>query len=173
MNRVWLEIPMTELCDHIERTHHAYLKHELPQLQALLHDLCERSGTLHLQLAQVGRFFGQLRESLERHMDEEEQVLFPLCRQLEMELAGDSSVRSSIFDRLRTEFREHEVAQNLVLRIRVLTDHYTVPSGADSTLKACYQRLRCLEVDLANHIHKENGILYRNASRAQRTAAMR
>ncbi len=32
----WLDATLTELCDHIEQTHHAYLKDELPRLTEMI-----------------------------------------------------------------------------------------------------------------------------------------
>ena len=32
----WLNAPLTELCDHIEQTHHAYLREELPRLTEMV-----------------------------------------------------------------------------------------------------------------------------------------
>ena len=33
--RNWAAAPLTELCDHIEQTHHAFLRKELPRLEEL------------------------------------------------------------------------------------------------------------------------------------------
>ena len=42
--RHWADATMTELADHIEATHHAYLKEELPRLEFFLNKMARKQG---------------------------------------------------------------------------------------------------------------------------------
>ena len=79
----WLNTSLSELCDHIEQTHHAYLKDELPRLTEMVAKVVKAHGESHPELATAQEVFASLRAELEPHMFKEEQVLFPAIRQLE------------------------------------------------------------------------------------------
>ncbi|GEM_PF-6682520 len=79
----WLQRPLAELCDHIERTHHEYLKSELPRLTGLIEKVVGVHGQRHASLRDVQSQFADLRAELESHMMKEERVLFPAIRALE------------------------------------------------------------------------------------------
>src|SRR4051812_15054457 len=48
---------LTELADQIEQTHHAYLKHELPRLRALLRKVAAVHGERHPWLVDLAAIF--------------------------------------------------------------------------------------------------------------------
>src|SRR5687767_10371566 len=52
-----LEMPLADLCDDIERTHHDYLREELPRLHGLLERVANRHGESHPEMAQVLHIF--------------------------------------------------------------------------------------------------------------------
>src|SRR4051812_17341397 len=74
---------MTALADHIEQTHHRYLKSELPRLQPLIEKIVAKHVDKNAKLARLPDVFAALRSEMESHMGKEEQVLFPMIRQLE------------------------------------------------------------------------------------------
>jgi regulator of cell morphogenesis and NO signaling len=70
------------LVDHIEQTHHAYVRGSLPRLAAYLAKLVEVHGARHPELAQIASRFEALGRELLQHMFKEERVLFPYVREL-------------------------------------------------------------------------------------------
>ena len=78
----WSARPLGELADHIEQTHHAYLKAELPRLSFLAEKVARVHGDRHPELIAIRDVFEGLRAGLESHTVAEDRVLFPLCRQL-------------------------------------------------------------------------------------------
>ena len=70
------------LVDHIEATHHAYLRDALPRLVALADKVAEVHGANHPELATVADLVHELRADLEPHLLREERVLFPMIRDL-------------------------------------------------------------------------------------------
>lgn len=159
----WLSAPLAELCDHIEQTHHAYLKEELPLLTETVARVVEAHGENHPELAAVQEVYTSLRAELEPHMFKEEQVLFPAIRQLE-QYAGDATFPfGTVNNPIRMMEQEHDDAGDALSRIHTLTRDYAVPEDACNTYRAMLARLRQLERDMHQHVHKENSILFPRA----------
>lgn len=159
----WLDRPLTELCDHIEQTHHAYLKRELPRLTELIDKVVNAHGDEHRELHSVRQVFAELRGELEPHMFKEEQVLFPAIRRLDQTEVAPTFPFGTVANPIRMMEHEHADAGDALSRIRQLTDTYSVPEGACNTYHAMLDGLRELEANLHQHVHKENNILFPRA----------
>jgi regulator of cell morphogenesis and NO signaling len=169
--RNWASASLTDLCDHIEQTHHAYLKQELPRLAMLTNKVAARHGEQRPQLVEVHRVFAALKTEMDSHMMKEERILFPLCRQLDTADEMPSAHCGSIGNLIEVMVREHEHAGDALAQIRKLTDNYTCPPDACNTYRAMFDALGQLERDLHEHVHKENNILFPKALRLERLLA--
>jgi len=167
VERNWAEASLTELADHIEQTHHAYLKTELPRLQFLVNKVAARHGEARPKLVEVAHIFAALKEEMDSHMMKEEQILFPICRQLETDGAPRSFHCGSVQNPIAVMIREHDHAGDALKQMRELTDEYAVPSDACGTYRALFDSLRQLELDMHRHVHKENSILFPKAVAAE------
>ena len=58
---------------------------------------------------------------------------------------------------------EHDSAGEAMARIRSLTSGYVVPQGACTTYRVCLQELEAFELDLHEHVHLENNIVFPRA----------
>src|SRR4051812_24565992 len=83
IDRDWSAASMTELSAHIEATHHAYLKQEMPRLEYLTGRVADRHGKQRPELRKVQQIFSAFKAEMDAHMMKEEQVLFPMCRELD------------------------------------------------------------------------------------------
>src|SRR6266542_767488 len=81
--RDWSKASLGELADHIVTTHHGYLRSELPRLEFLTRKVASVHGEEHPELLQVREIFVGLKQEMDQHMAKEEQILFPMCRQLD------------------------------------------------------------------------------------------
>ncbi len=165
--RDWRTAPLSELCDHIEQTHHAYLRTELPRLESLVAKTNEVHGERHPELQGVERSFRGLQAELIPHMMKEEQILFPAIRQLETASQPLNLPFGSVQNPIRMMESEHDTAGNLLRHLRLLTNDYTAPASACNTYRAMLDGLRELELDLHEHIHKENNILFPRAAKLE------
>ena len=59
--------------------------------------------------------------------------------------------------------QEHDHAGTLLNEIRILTNNYTPPADACTTYKLSYAALQAFELDLHQHVHLENNILFPKA----------
>lgn len=156
----WTSAPLGDLCDHIEATHHSYLKSELPRLTGLIGKVLDAHGESHPEIRQVQKVFAGLRAELEPHMMKEERILFPAIRQLEQSEAMPSFPFGSVANPIRMMEHEHDIAGNALKEIRRLTADFAVPNDACLTYQGLLDGCRQLEADLHQHIHKENNILF-------------
>lgn len=160
---------MTALCDHIEATHHAYLRVELPRLAFLTTKVASRHGERDARLQEVAEVFAALHAEMDSHMMKEEQILFPLIRALDAATDGaPPSHCGSINNPIRVMEHEHDSAGGAVARMRILTDGFTPPMDACNTYRAMLDSLAQLERDLHQHVHKENNVLFPRAANRER-----
>ena len=141
---------LTELTEHLESTHHVYLKKALPRLVALMDKVHQAHSPRHPELTRLQTVVENLRADLEPHLLKEEQILFPLIRQLEAAQGPIRVMRS-----------EHDGAGELLKEMRTLTSVYVVPKDGCQSFQLLYEGLKELEEDTHLHIYKENNILFR------------
>lgn len=155
-------LSLSDLLDHIVSTHHAYLRAELPRLDAMVRKVARVHGEKDARLVELVPVFDALRRDMGPHLDKEETILFPAIRALE---AG--SERGNCFDHLSAPIavmeHEHETVGGLLARMRELCDDFVVPEQACNTWRAMLDGLRELEADTHQHVHLENNVLHRRA----------
>jgi len=116
----WSKATLTELADHIETTHHAYLKQELPRLEYLVNKVANRHGEHRPQLVELAEVFNGLKAEMESHMQKEELVLFPICRKLD-EATGPMQFHcGSVENPIAVMIHEHDQAGEALRRMREL-----------------------------------------------------
>ncbi len=152
------------LADFIERTHHKYVRTEVPVLMAYLAKIAEVHGENHPELTEVYDLFKNAAAVLLTHMEDEEKVFFPLVRQLSK--AKNEAQASSIeqidilTNKLNQLISEHETEGERFRTIARLTSNYVVPEDACNTYMVAISKLEAFEKDLHQHIHLENNILF-------------
>jgi regulator of cell morphogenesis and NO signaling len=140
-----------ELCEHVVSTHHDRLREELPRLSTLLDKVVRAHGEDDPRLVFVRAAFSDLRAELEEHIGEEERVLFPAIA------AGDTVAAAAFED-------DHERAGALLERLSELTDGYDLRGARCNTHRATLTALAELQLDLHQHIHEENNVLFPRAA---------
>src|SRR5215204_7025234 len=63
---------LTQLCDYIIQTHHAYVKNEMPQIYAYLQKVSLKHRDRHPELHKIFQIFAAVKEEMEGHMKKEE-----------------------------------------------------------------------------------------------------
>jgi regulator of cell morphogenesis and NO signaling len=154
---------LTDLVDHIVSTHHTYLKAELPRLVAMAEKVASVHGDHDARLREVNDTFGGLAAELSSHMMKEENILFPMIRQLEVGVADAAGHCGSISAPINQMESEHAMAGAALASLQKLTDNHTPPEWACNTYRALLDGLLRFEQDLHRHIHKENNVLFPRA----------
>lgn len=158
---------MSELVDHIEETHHVYLREELPRLSFLVDKVANVHGGAHPELLELREVFEGLRAELEEHTAKEERMLFPACKELEGAKESPTFRFGTVKNPIAAMMREHVDAGDGLGRIRELTRRYAVPEDACNTFRVMLDGLEELERDTHYHIFKENSILFPRAAAAE------
>ncbi len=147
----WVDADNAELIEHILTRYHDVHRQQLPELIRLSqrvelvhggHPECPSGLADHLET---------MLAELETHMRKEEQMLFPMISR------GMLDVAAGPVNMMRHEHDDH--AESL-RRIHELTRGINLPVGACNTWRALYLGLAALVVDLMDHIHLENNVLF-------------
>jgi len=145
----WGEATVAELCPHIVDVHHRRLRWELPRLS----DLAARAHGVHSadlpELAEVWELFESLRRELEEHIVDEEQDLFPRL------VAGEAPSP----EELEGLEHEHDAGGAALHRLRELTHGYD-HDRVLCNIRTLLDGLHGLELDLHQHVHEENNLLF-------------
>jgi regulator of cell morphogenesis and NO signaling len=163
----WMAAPLCELTRHIREKHHRYVREAITRIQALSDKVATKHGQNHTELVSIGKLFAEVGREMIMHMQKEEQILFPFIDALERASNAHASVEPPFFQTVKNPIhammQEHDAAGNLVRQMCVLSSEYTPPADACTSFRALYEALRKFEVDLHQHVHLENNVLFPRA----------
>jgi regulator of cell morphogenesis and NO signaling len=151
---------LTEAVDHLLQTHHTFLKEALPRLAALLDKVVNAHAERHPELKTVRELFAELRADLEPHLMKEEQVLFPMIKEIETSSGTAEFHCGSVQSPIRVMQADHEQALTLFEKIRATTRNFKMPEDGCESYRLLLTGLDELETDTRLHIRKENEILF-------------
>jgi len=144
------------LAHDIVDTHHAYMWAEMPRLKELVDKVHRVHGDRHPELAGVAATYTRAIEALDPHMTTEERVVFPAITRMEKSQVAGAPLGDQIAE-LRAE---HDAVGELLKEIRNLTNDFAVPADACTSYQMMLNGLEEMELDLHEHIHKENNVLF-------------
>ncbi|MBL7742677.1 MAG: iron-sulfur cluster repair di-iron protein [Chitinophagaceae bacterium] len=157
-------LSLSQLCEHIVSTHHHYVKNELPQLLAYAEKVASKHGQRHPELYKIFEAVAAVKEEMTLHMQKEEVILFPRIKELEKFAGHEHGQANLSVTYLQAPItmmeHEHDHAGSLLAEIRGLSDNYTAPQDACTTYKLLFAALQAFEMDLHQHVHLENNILF-------------
>jgi len=162
----------TALIRHIVETHHAYVRSELPRLQAMAERVAAKHGPAHPECTSIQRNLAQLAEELNSHLNKEERILFPYIEDLERSQSRDAAAPSACFGSvegpIQVMINEHEGAATLLGEMRAATHGFVPWPEACPTTVGLYYGLDAFERDLHRHVHLENNLLFPRAIALER-----
>jgi regulator of cell morphogenesis and NO signaling len=147
---------IAELCDHIVVSHHDPLRPALERITELLATVVRVHGRQHPALLDLERLFATVRAELQTHMRIEEETLFPACRALEA--AGDGGAFDDGLLALLED--DHSATGDALCAMRELAGDFDDRQALCSTHRTLLTALRAFELDLHQHVHEENNILF-------------
>lgn len=155
------------LIDHIERTHHNFVRTKTSEITAYAAKVAKVHGGRHPENIKIYDRFLRLSLELLAHLEAEEKRVFPLIREiLDTKMQG-KSVSRELTDSLREELElmvdDHDEAGDVMKELRELSNNFTPPEDACATYRILYQNLAGFEEDLHKHVHLENNILFKKA----------
>lgn len=155
------------LSDYIVNTHHSYLNKNLPDLKRYAQRVAEVHGDNHPELLAVNQQVQLLANELTTHLIKEEKILFPYLKILAAAVKNNEPLHVNPFGDVQQPVNmmemEHDVAGEILERLKELTNNYTLPKDACATFSLLYRTLEEMTEDLHLHIHLENNILFPKA----------
>jgi regulator of cell morphogenesis and NO signaling len=157
-------MPLGDIINHIEQSHHVYLREAMPQIEALMARVAAAHGASDERLVKLKDRFHTMAEELELHLRHEEEALFPMVRDL-LTKGSITPTRcgSAVGGPITCMENEHNEAADGLKTLRELTDDYAVPSWACATYQAMIDGLVRFDRDLREHMYKENKVLFPRA----------
>ncbi len=154
---------LSESLTYVEQRHHAVVRGFLESIQELMIDVLtgpEKEPSQH-KLKSLNSCFLVLKMELNHHLTMEEQVVFPLIRNLENQRAVSSpSDKYPVKYHLNHLTHEHEYILQLLSEIRRLTGIFHLPLKAAPLLQELYEQLRQMHDDLNEHIKFEQSFIF-------------
>ena len=149
-------LTISELCEHLVTRHHDPLRRDLARITELVATVVRVHAGTHREFLDLQRLFATTRSGLEAHMDIEERTLFPACRELEVE------AETAVFDAhlLAALEDDHGTTGDALCALREVAGGYRAESAVCSTHRAMLNALRAFELDMHQHVHEENNVLF-------------
>jgi len=165
----WATAPLAELCEHLEKIHHAFYRRELPRLASSLEKVATAYAASHPHTRDLASAFQRFRTALESHVEREERKLFPAIRELMESRSPDAP--HGLAGLINSLEQDHDAVDAEFSRIRELTHGFVAPPGACQTFQSLLDGLWDLEMNLHQNVYEENRFLFPRALR--REAALR
>ncbi len=163
----WTASPLSDLTAHIKNQHHKYVRETILRINLLLEKVKAKHGEHHPELAEIESSFHAVGKEMIMHMQKEEQILFPFIEALDRASGGKGSLEPPFFQTVRNPIhammKDHDAAGDIVKQIRTACREYTAPEDACTSYRALLQELHQFELDLHQHVHLENNILFPRA----------
>ena len=154
------EWPLDLLLDYALKIHHRGIRQKGPEILTALNRLAINNP----QLAEVRDLFAASLDDLENHLMKEENVLFPFLYDLFEAAKNHAPIEQmhcgTIQNPIRVMCMEHDAETERHHQIRQLTNDYAVPSDADYDYAQLMKRLHNFAIDLHEHVHIENDIIF-------------
>ncbi len=147
--------------DYIENNHHTFVKQQIPELGNLIDHLVVAHAATHPQLPMIRERFSEFKVELEDHLKDEENIVFPSYKKLEIALRKGGLKDINDFDDAIDWMEEDHILTGSSLRVlRNFCNNYVAPKESSPGFKILYKELKKFEYDMHFHMHLENNILF-------------
>ena len=145
-----------ELARHIVSVHHDRLRHQLPRIAELVATVARVHGPDDRRMVEAEHVFTEMSTELVRHMEREENELFPLAEAINAG-GGPPAVTGTLIDLLEAD---HDDVGAALAALRELCGGYHLDEAHCGTHREMMRSLHELEVDMHRHVHEENNVLF-------------
>ncbi len=145
------ELAPERLVDFIVDRYHVPLRQELPRLVQLARKVERVHAEKPTCPAGLADHLEDMCRAVDEHLAKEEQILFPMIRTGRGHLAHMP---------VRVMIQEHDDHAASLARTRVLAHEFALPESACTSWRLLYDGLLALELELMEHIHLENNVLF-------------
>jgi len=153
---------LTDLIEHIEQSHHAYVRATLRRLDELTEQVCGEDGRGQPALRDLREGFNVLAQEMVMHLLREERILFPIIREADAGQLQPGELEA-LLGPTACMTREHDMIDEILAYLRGITDSCTPPAELAAGYAQILAELSGFEADTREHVRKENEILFPRA----------
>ncbi len=158
------QLTLDKLIEFILTQHHDFIYNEAPHTLNLMDKVYLAHGNNHPELAEVRELIYRLVADLNNHQMKEERILFPFIREMERLDKNGGELCQSCFGHVSQPIgvmeSEHEETGGLLIKLKELTQNFSVPADACVSYSTLYKRLEDFYLNVLQHVHLENNILH-------------
>jgi regulator of cell morphogenesis and NO signaling len=158
---------LSELIQYIIRSHHDFIREEMPRLHALAERVIAQRKWLHPEPIEHIRKLRRLSGDLTFHMSHTENKVFPYIEALERSRNNGTPLAPSLSAQAESLIEEvmvgHAHAGEMLRQLEADTHGFTPPEDACPDLIGLYQGLKELAGRRSDHIQLEGHILFPRA----------
>jgi regulator of cell morphogenesis and NO signaling len=159
--------PLTLLANYIENKHHAMIRDRIPLILKFLKRVVKVHSAHEPKLKKIKALFEDSTEDLQRHLEQEELIIFPFIRKISSDPERKKLLFSPSYKKIREKIyqlmAEHEQEGVCLEEIRKLSDDYSPPAYACNTYKVAFALLQEFDMSMQKHMHLERNILFPEA----------
>ena len=151
--------------DYIISNHHNYAKNVIPEIDELIDHLVQAHASTHPQLPMIKARFSEFSAELFDHLKDEEEIVFPAFKQLEMEDDPNGLNNSDKYqDAICWMEEDHVLSGSSLKALRQFCNNYVAPEDSSPGFKILFEELKKFESDMHFHMHLENNVLFSKVS---------
>lgn len=159
---VFRQMGIDPLLDHLINVHHRFAKQNAETIYDLAQKVSYRHRENHPELARLAAELFLFLDDLLNHLKREEEILFPIIRQLSKRRKHTAHETSFgfIMESLKVMQKEQVEAKRELKLLRELTIDYEIPPDACDSYRHLFEKLEEYEDRLIVHFHIENNVLF-------------
>jgi regulator of cell morphogenesis and NO signaling len=157
------QLSIPDLLDLILDTHHVFARDVLRRVQECADAIPPADLQRDERLPKVRDAVSALCDEMLSHLHREEAMLFPVLRRIAGSAEVDSVDMEIITPPIECMQREHGFIDELLAYLDQLTDGFQPPEWAAPVHRELLEELAAFAADTAEHVRKENGILFPKA----------
>jgi regulator of cell morphogenesis and NO signaling len=147
--------------DYIINNHHTFVKEMVPELENLIDHLVEAHSATHPELPMIKERFSEFKCELIEHLKDEENIVFPSYKKLEMRMKDGKITDVKNFDDAINWMEEDHILTGTTLKaMRNYCNNYIVPTDSSPGFIILFEELKKFELDMHFHMHLENNVLF-------------
>lgn len=157
-NTYWQHKSITDIVNHITKSHHNRFQEEMPDISMLTSTILRVHGQDHKELSRVHRMFHIVQINLVQHIIKQEANIFPAIKYYDRK-PSKKLLKEILYNINELEIMEKET-ENLLKDLREITNSYIAPEDGCPTYEKTYEKLKNLEENILNHNYLERDLLF-------------
>jgi regulator of cell morphogenesis and NO signaling len=161
------------LSDYIVKAYHRYADKQIQVIKPALEKACREYGDRHSRLPEIKKLFDEAAGVIAVHQKKEELILFPFIRKMADAKKNNKAfvkppATRSVEGPVDMLTHEHHQQSDLFQKIAQISQDYAAPENTDGTFKDSLRLLKEFEINLHQHLHLENNILFPKALKLEK-----